>query len=90
MPNFHIHTKYLFGYDESRMRKMQSGERIMRISLSALVFLHNYAISIDSNCPINKFYSFIIFCSLINAVILLLNCLVLILNFDIPGTFSLS
>ena len=39
--------------------------------------LHNYAISIDSFSPINKFYSFIFFSLLINAIILLLNCLVL-------------
>ena len=43
------------------------------------VFLHNFAISIDSYSPVNKFYSFIIFSLLINLVILLLNCLVLIL-----------
>ena len=41
--------------------------------------LYNCAISIDKYSPINKFYSFIIFSLLINAVILLLNCLVLIL-----------
>ena len=35
--------------------------------------LHNYAISIDSYSPIYKFYSFIFFSLLINAVILLLN-----------------
>ena len=35
-PNFHIHTENLFAYDESRIRKMRTGERIMRISLSAL------------------------------------------------------
>ena len=43
------------------------------------VLLHNYDISIDIYSPINKFYSFIIFSLLINAVILLLNCLVVIL-----------
>ena len=37
MPNYYTYTKYLFAHDESRIRKMQSGERIMRISLSALV-----------------------------------------------------
>ena len=36
------------------------------------VLLHNCAISIDSYSPINKFYSFIIFILLINAVILLI------------------
>ena len=41
--------------------------------------LHNYAICIDSYSPINKFYSFIFFSLLINAVIFLLNCLVLVL-----------
>ena len=40
------------------------------------VLLHNYAISVDSYSPINKFYSIIIFSLLINAVILLLNCLI--------------
>ena len=39
--------------------------------------LYNCAISINSYSPINKFYSFIFFSLLINAVILLLNCLVL-------------
>ena len=43
------------------------------------VLLRNCAISIDSYSPVNKFYSFIIFSLLINAVILLLSCLVLIL-----------
>ena len=38
-----------------------------------------YIISIDRYSPINKFYSFIIFSLLINAGILLLNCLVLVL-----------
>ena len=42
-------------------------------------FLHNCAICIDSYSLVSKFYSFIIFNLLINAVILLLNCLVLIL-----------
>ena len=42
------------------------------------VLLHNCAISIDIY-SINKFYSVIIFSLLINAVIFLLNCLVLIL-----------
>ena len=41
--------------------------------------LHIFAISIDSYSPINKFCSFIIFSQLINAVILLLNCLVIML-----------
>ena len=36
MPNYYTYTEYLFAHDESRIRKMQSGERIMRISLSAL------------------------------------------------------
>ena len=40
------------------------------------VLLHNCAISIDSYAPINTFYSFIIVSLLINAVILLLDCLV--------------
>ena len=43
------------------------------------VLLHNYALSIDSYSPVNKFYSFIIFSLLIDTVILLLNSLVLIL-----------
>ena len=37
MLHFCTYTEYLFAHDQSRMRKMQSGERIMRISLSALV-----------------------------------------------------
>ena len=49
--------------------------------------LHNYAISIDSHSPTNKFYCFIFFSLLINAVILLLNCLVLVLYLY---TFSFS
>ena len=40
------------------------------------VLLHNCATSIDSYSPVNKFYSFIIFSLLINAVILPLNYLV--------------
>ena len=39
------------------------------------VLSHNCAFSIDSFSPINKFYSFIIFSLLINAVILGLNYL---------------
>ena len=54
------------------------------------VLLHNCAISIDSFSLINKFYSFIIFSLLINAISLLLNCLVLMLNkFYSFITFSL-
>ena len=49
------------------------------LQLTIVCTLHNYAISIDSYSPINKFESFIIFRVLINAVILPLNCLVLIL-----------
>ena len=41
--------------------------------------LHNCAISRNNYSPVNKFYSFIIFSLLINAVILLFNCCVLIL-----------
>ena len=37
MPHFCTYTEYLFAHDQSRMRKMQSGERIMQISLSALL-----------------------------------------------------
>ena len=44
------------------------------------VLLHNCAISIDIHITVNKFYSVIIFSLPINAVILLLNGLVLILN----------
>ena len=53
------------------------------------ILLHNCAISIDSYSPENKFYSFIIISVLINAVILLLNCLVLILYY-LPPSFSLG
>ena len=42
------------------------------------IFLHNRLLSISSYSPINKFYSFIFVSLPINAVILLLNCLVLI------------
>ena len=51
---------------------------LLQLIIKAL--LHNCAFSIDSYSPINKFYSFIIFSVLINAVTLLLNCLVLILH----------
>ena len=37
MPHFCTYTEYLFAHDQSRMQKMHSGERIMRISLSALM-----------------------------------------------------
>ena len=40
------------------------------------VLLHKFAISIDSYSAVYKFYSFAIFSLLIDAVILLLNCLV--------------
>ena len=43
------------------------------------VLLHNCAISIDNHTPMNKIYSFIIVSLPINAVMLLLNCFVLIL-----------
>ena len=43
------------------------------------VLLYNCTVSIDSYTPIDKFYCFKIFSLLINAVILLLNYLVLIL-----------
>ena len=48
-------------------------------TLLLYVLLHNCAISIDSYSPINKFSSLIFFSLLIDAVILLLNCLVLVL-----------
>ena len=51
------------------------------ISITATVIICAFtycAFSIDTYSPINKFNSFIIFSLLINAVILLLNCLVLI------------
>ena len=54
------------------------------IWIAATLLLHellrNCAISIDSYSPINKFYYFISFSLLINAAILLLNCLVLVLH----------
>ena len=51
-------------------------------------FLLNCVIFNDSCTSFNKFYSFITFSFLINAVILLLNCLVL--NILSSHTFSLS
>ena len=39
-----------------------------------IALLHNCAFSIDSYSPINKFYSFVIFSVLINAVIIELSC----------------
>ena len=47
------------------------------LQLTVICTLHNCVISIDSYFPVNKFDSFIIFSLLINAVILLLNYLVL-------------
>ena len=38
MPHFCTYTEYLSAHYQSRMRKMQSGERIIRISLSALLY----------------------------------------------------
>ena len=45
-----------------------------------MYFYINVLFSLTSYFPINKFDSFIIFSFLFNAVILLLNCLVLILS----------
>ena len=56
-----------------------SHDKHIWIAVTDYALLHKCAISIDSYSPINKFYSVIIFSVLINAVILLLNCLVLIL-----------
>ena len=53
--------------------------RIYGLVQLIIICSYNYAISIDSYSPMNKFYSFIFFSLLINAVILLLNCLVLVL-----------
>ena len=49
------------------------------IWIAVTTLSHNCAISIDSYSLVNKFYSSIIFSLLINAVILQLNCLVLLL-----------
>ena len=51
------------------------------------VLLHNCAISIENYSSINKFYNFIVFGLLNNAVILLLNRLVLILYLYIHFLF---
>ena len=56
------------------------------MGISDAIFI-NSAISVDSYCPINKVYSFVIFSLGINAVILLLNCLVLILYLYIHFLF---
>ena len=48
------------------------------VVICTLFFLQNCAISIHKITPINKFYSFIIFSLLINAVMLLLDYLVLV------------
>ena len=42
------------------------------------IYFYIYTISIERYSPMNKFYSFIIFSLLINAVILLLQCLIVI------------
>ena len=47
------------------------------LQLTFMCTLHYCVISIDSYSQVNKFDSFVIFSLLINAVILLLNCLVL-------------
>ena len=52
---------------------------LMQLIVTIYVLLHNCAMFIDRYTPINKFYSFIIFSFLINAIMLLLICLVLIL-----------
>ena len=49
------------------------------LQLIIICALHNCAISIGSYTPINKFYRFVMFSLPINAVILLMNCLVLML-----------
>ena len=55
----------------------------MLIAATDIIYGLNIAISIDSYTSINKFYNFI-FTVLINAVVLLLNCLVFILYCYIP------
>ena len=47
------------------------------------MLLPNSVISFDSYTSNNKFYNFIIFSLLINAGILLVNCLLLIFHLDI-------
>ena len=51
---------------------------MLQLIIINYVLLHNCPISIDIYSPINKFYSFINFSLLINAVILLLDCIILI------------
>ena len=50
---------------------------LLQLIIIIYALFHNCAFSIDSSSPINKFYSLIIFSVLINAVILLLDCIVL-------------
>ena len=68
--------------------KCSAGDTHRGSGLVIYAFLHNFAISIDSSSPINKFDSFIIFSLLINGVILLLNCLILILYLYIHFFFA--
>ena len=53
---------------------------LLQLIIMYYVLLVNCAISIDSYTLINKFYSLVICSLLINAVILLLNCLFLYLS----------
>ena len=69
-----VHLPYL--RDVSLMTKIYGLLQLIRY-----VLLHNCVIKFPLTAILHKFYSFIIFGLLINAVILLLNCLVLILYF---------
>ena len=59
------------------------------ISIATTDYYMYFYIIVLKYSPVNKFYSFIIFSLLINAVILLLNCLVFILYLSLH-TFSFS
>ena len=73
-PNFHIHTEYLFAYDESRIRKMRTGKRIMRISLSALKIKRSMAVLFKTKDKLNQDSLLTIYNAIIQPYAYLFDC----------------
>ena len=83
-----MHYRVTFNFDSAKcvhlpflrhLSLMTKVYGLLQLIITVYALVHNCTSSIDNYSPIYKFYSFITFSLLINAVILLLKCLVLIL-----------
>ena len=74
-----MHHGVTFNFGPAKVCSPAIFETCELLELFRICILHNCTICVDIFTPIKKFYSFIIFSLFIYAVILLLNCLVLVL-----------